>query len=393
MITLFPHQLIISSRLKASLSVHHFAILQAPERCGKTLSVIDAIEKSNGVNRVLWVTKKMAISGINGDVALYEATKHYDVVNYEALHKVVGDYDLIVLDEFHYAISSYPKEPIKVSTLKQWQNVPKILLSATPSSESVSQWYHPLSLCSGHPFSEFKTFYAWFKVYGIPKQKNIMGRIINDYSNGRDAIMDEVLPFLIQITREQLGGFEHKPVVVPHFIPLTNETIANLSTLYRDRVLNVDGVEYVADTPLSVVNGLYQLECGCLKVGDKYLDMGNREMVDYIKEKWGDTDQVAIMIRWVGQRNIFEKEFKHAQIFSSISHAEGVEMAHIETLVIASMDYSTARFQQRNARQASSKRTTPINVHILMVKGGISEIVYNQVALKHQDFKARMVIR
>ena len=67
-----------------------------------------------------------------------------------------------------------------------------------------------------------------------------------------------------------------------------------------------------------------------------------------------------------------------------------MELSHIEHLIISSLDYSTARYQQRNARQASVKRKTPIKVHVLMSAGQVSEAVFKTVALKHQDFKARM---
>lgn len=215
-----------------------------------------------------------------------------------------------------------------------------------------------------------------------------MGRAINDYSEAKtDRIMDEVRPYLLQITREQTG-FKYQPKIVPHYVELTPRTMDLLATLQRDRVL----AGFVADTPIKLINGLYQIECGCLKIDDEYHDTGGREMVNYIKANFGDTKDVAIMTRWIGQRKIFEKEFKNALILSSHSHAEGVELSHIEHLIIASMDYSTARFQQRNARQASMHRKTPINVHILMTRGNVSEAVFEAVALKHKDFKARMFI-
>lgn len=81
-VELYPHQGKISARIKQSITDHSFAILQAPERCGKTLSVIDAVEQLSDVKRALWITKKAAIDGIKGDLKLYEAVKHYDVVNY-----------------------------------------------------------------------------------------------------------------------------------------------------------------------------------------------------------------------------------------------------------------------------------------------------------------------
>lgn len=227
-VTLYDHQTGISSRIQSAIADHGFSVLQAPERCGKTLSVIDAIEHMADVRRVLWITKKAAIDGIRGDLSLYDAAKRYDVTNYEAIHKAEDDYDLLVLDEFHYAISSYPKTPAKAQIIRdRWAAVPKILISATPAPESPSQWFHPLWLCSGHPFSAYKSFYTWARGgYVIKQQRNFNGFAVADYSQCSRRVMGEVLPFVIQITRDQLPGFDHKPVNVPHYVELNERTRA-----------------------------------------------------------------------------------------------------------------------------------------------------------------------
>ena len=293
------------------------------------------------------------------------------------------------MDEFHYAISSYPKLPAKAKIIRdKWFSLPKILISATPAPESGSQWFYPLWVCSSHPFHQYANFYKWAKQgYVRIQQKHIFGRIINDYSHATSKVLDDVKNYLIQLDREELG-FTYKPEIIAHHVALDENTISLFNHLRSKRILG----DYVADTPIKLINGLYQIECGSLKIFDKYIDLGNREYVNYIKELWGDTKDMAIMTRWVGQRQIFEQEFKQALILSSHSHAEGIELSHIEHLIIASMDYSTARFQQRNARQASKKRKSPIRVHILMSEGGVSESVYQAVSEKHQDFKARMFL-
>jgi len=387
-VELYPHQRRISKRLADLIDSKGLAILQAPERSGKTLAVIDAIEKLDEVRRVLWSTKKAAIEGIEGDLKLYGATKEYAVVNPERLHKVEGRFDLIVVDEFHYAFSSFPKTPAKAKTVRElWSGTPTILVSATPASESASQWFHPLWMGGIHAFAGYRNFYEWARAgYVRIQRRNIIGRTVNDYADANAGrVMDEVQPYLIQVTWEETG-VRFRPEIVSHYVELSGRTRGWIERLKRDRVLG----RYRAETPMALVNGCYQLECGTLKVGEEYIDSGERELVDYIKARWGDTPDVAIMCRWVGQRRIMEREFSRALILSSHAHAEGVELSHIEHLVVASIDYSTARFQQRNARQASAKRTTPIRVHMLMSRGQVSEAVYRAVALKHQDFKARM---
>ncbi len=386
-IELYEHQKRLSVALRERLRSKGLAILHAPERSGKTLAVIDAIEGLPDVRRVLWITKKAAIGGIEGDREKHGTAKAFTVVNYESLHKVAGEFDLIVIDEFHYAISAFPKAPAKAKLIRErWKELPMILVSATPAPESASQWFHPLWMSAAHPFSAFKNFYEWSRIYVNRKQRHVMGRIVNDYREAKtERVMEHVRPYLLQIRREDLG-FKYAPKVVPHTVELSPRTLSYIERLKRDRVLG----SFAADTPMGLVNGCYQLECGCLKIGGEYIDTGERELVNYIKARWGDSEDVAIMCRWVGQRKILEGEFERALILSSHAHAEGVELSHVEHLIIASMDYSTARFQQRNARQASKQRKSPINVHILMSRGQVSEAVYQAVALKHIDFKARM---
>lgn len=50
------------------------------------------------------------------------------------------------------------------------------------------------------------------------------------------------------------------------------------------------------------------------------------------------------------------------------------------------MDFSTAKYTQRRARQCNMKRDTPIDFHFLLVKGGISEQVYKTVAINRTNF-------
>jgi hypothetical protein len=75
-----------------------------------------------------------------------------------------------------------------------------------------------------------------------------------------------------------------------------------------------------------------------------------------------------------------------ALVLSAYRFADVVELSHIENLIIYSMDFSTARFTQRRARQANMKRKTPIKVHFYFAKGSMSEEVYNTVAKKHTNF-------
>ena len=78
--------------------------------------------------------------------------------------------------------------------------------------------------------------------------------------------------------------------------------------------------------------------------------------------------------------------FKKATILQGTSYAEGIDLAHKDTIIIYSQDFSTARHSQRRARQAAKHRDRSITVHFLLVKKAVSEQVYNTVSINKQNF-------
>jgi len=135
--------------------------------------------------------------------------------------------------------------------------------------------------------------------------------------------------------------------------------------------------------------GLYQIEGGTLKLNEETTNLGNTEKIDYIKANFNK--DVAVMANFVGEQELLKKHFKN--VYSSTADAEGVDLSHLDELVIYSMNFSTAQFIQRRARQANKKRSKPIKVHFLLVKGSISEQVYNAVANKRVNFTNNMFKR
>src|SRR5690606_37668489 len=80
------------------------------------------------------------------------------------------------------------------------------------------------------------------------------------------------------------------------------------------------------------------------------------------------------------------QHFRSAEILQATANAECVDLSMYEHLIVYSQDFKTAKYSQRRARQANKYRKTKITVHFLLVKGGISEQVYNTVALNKENF-------
>ena len=77
-------------------------------------------------------------------------------------------------------------------------------------------------------------------------------------------------------------------------------------------------------------------------------------------------------------------------MYSSTSHAEGVDLSHFDNLIIYSQNFSTSKHSQRRARQANINRADPITVHFLIADTGIDQHIYDSVSVKQENFTARV---
>jgi superfamily II DNA or RNA helicase len=116
-------------------------------RTGKTLTALGVADKL-GIDNLLFVTKKIAISSIQADYDKLKPNYNITIINYESLHKVrinqPNSFDFIVLDEAH-TLGAYPKPSKRTKLVKEIiskQNPYVILMSGTPTPESFSQIYH-----------------------------------------------------------------------------------------------------------------------------------------------------------------------------------------------------------------------------------------------------------
>jgi hypothetical protein len=125
---------------------------------------------------------------------------------------------------------------------------------------------------------------------------------------------------------------------------------------------------------------LHQIEGGTHKdIGI----LGNTEKIDYIKANF-NIDKVAIMSHFIKEREHLSTIFPN--VYSSISHSEGVDLSHYEALIIYSQDYSGAKFAQRIDRLTNiSKGGSVGDIHILTSTSAISDMVHIAVSEK-KDF-------
>ena len=383
--TPFPHQNKDAAVLYEKLKQYGLVYYSAEERTGKTLTSILVAERSTA-SRILIITKKKALSGWEETLEAYKPVKNYTLINYHKADKVEGEFDLIILDEAHAYLSGYPKTgTIWKMVAKHTKEKPLIYLSATPYAQGYHLLFNQFKLSSWSPWRQYKNFYAWYKQYGLGKKIRTPYGLVPDYSAIRANVFGTCSHLFLTRTRQELG-FEHEPIDILRYVELSDSTKQLYNQLLKDEIIQLEGRELVCDTPMKLRVSLHMLEGGVAKIEDEYIVLPNTEKIEAIKQHFGDTEHLAIMYNYIAEGQKLAEHFKHAKLLQATQYAEGVDLSHIDNLVIYSMDFSTARFSQRRARQANKFRDKPINVYFYIVKDAISEQVYNVVAKNKKNF-------
>lgn len=423
-----PHQLKLANEGYAILKENAIVYLASEERTGKTLASILIAEMCDGVRSVLVITKKKALTGWNETLLAYKHEVAFRVTNYHKAKNITNpeNYDLIILDEAHNYISSVPKPSAIWGAVKNLTSgKPIIYMSATPHAQGYQMLYHQLALSSWSPWRNYQNFYRWHRVYGKEHKILVHGRYVEQYDKtNEELIKADVDKLFITYTRKELG-FKHEPKDVLHYIKLDKTTKEQYNYMLKEQCIQLNDDNLLLDTPMKLRTSLHMLEGGVAKntliekpsnlhrvvhiakekidVSDSssnsnpfgiqgsyyyhvYYCLDNLEKIQYILDTWGDKDNVAIMYNYIAERFKLLKYFSNAQIFQATSDAEGVDLSHIEHLVIYSQNFSTAQHTQRRARQANMNRELPIDVHFLLVKGAASEQVYKTVSINKVNF-------
>lgn len=377
-----PHQIEFANKLYEVLKKYGYAYLAGKPRSGKTLTAILAVEQCQNINNVIVFTKKKAIDGWKLFLDEYPITKKYTVVNYEKADKLAPVYDLAIIDESHN-IGSFPKFTNRWVTIRSiCIDIPHIHLSGTAIIESPCSIFHQMAISKYNPFP-FRSFYDFHSSYGQPYTKFIAGRQIIMYDKCNKYLLPAINKFTIYMTQEDAGiSKDLQSVDKVHYIELTPETKKKYNDLVRKRVIEEQGFILWCDSTMKLRMALHQIEGGALKMNDNYVDLGNREKVNYILENFGDNEDVGIMCHFIGESNMLKNVFKKAKIYSSSAHAEGVDLSHLKHFIIYSSDYSGAKAAQRRERIININGSNTLICHHLLVKKAVSEQVYNATSKK-----------
>ena len=399
----YEHQISIAKSAYEILKLFGFVYLAMEERTGKTLTSLLVVQKCNKnfIKKVLVVSKLKALPDWQYWLDYYKHVLgvhdshpvEFKLVNFESLHKVDFLPDLMIIDEAHHCLSGYPTVGKTYKQLKRLgEIVPIICLSATPSAQSYSSLYQQLSISVYQPFYKYRNFYDWFREYGIPKTQHLGMKSVPVYTDTKVEMIKAVQDnYFISYSRKNLG-FKREPEDVIHYIALGGDRLNTLKYARKNKVLPLKMLgfdkedEILLESASKELSILHQLEGGTIKGPKQDYFLLVQPKIDYIKDQFGDTDRIAIFYHFVAEGLLLKQHFKHAKILQSVSHAEGIDLSHLDTCVIYSMNYSASKYLQRRARMCNLKRDKEIQVHYLLCKGLISEAVYQTVAVEKRNF-------
>lgn len=397
MITLRPYQIDNAAKGVAILKVKHIVYLAMEVRTGKTLIAL-AIAKDYGAKSVLFLTKKKAIASIQKDYNAYDPGYSLTITNDESMHKLEGDFDLVIHDE-HHRFGAFPKIGIAAKTFKKmFGHLPMLFLSGTPTPESYSQIYHQFWVSNHSPFAE-PTFYKWAKNFVHVTQRRLPHGIVNDYSDASiSAIAPIIEPYMIKFTQAQAGFVSTIDEEILWVKP-SAKTLKLINILQRDRVIQGQHHTITADSAVTLQSKLHQLFSGTI-IFDEIEGQPRASMVidttkaDLIRDKFAGkkivifykfTQELQALLSVMGESlttSIDEFQTTNKSIaLQIVSGREGLNLSAGETIVFYNPDFSATSYFQARDRLTTINRTNS-KVYWLFSENGIEAKIYNAISKK-----------
>lgn len=374
------------------LNRYKLLYLSMEVRTGKTLTSL-GICKELDINNVLFITKKKAISSIESDYTMLNPGFNIEVINYESLHKIgVYDWDVIICDEAH-SIAAFPKPSKRAKNVKdlvQSHNPYLILMSGTPTPESYSQMYHQVYGAKSSPFYDCKNFYKFAHRYVNVTKKKINGYDINDYSKGKQEIIDLMKPYTLSYTQKQ-AGFKSKVDEEVLLVNIDEKVKEIAKTLQKDKVFEINGEFILGDTPVKLMSKIHQLYSGTVKFESGTSTVLDLSKAKFIKEKFKGI-KIGIFYKFQAELkalkevfgenlcttlNEFDNTDKNIAL-QIVSGREGISLRNAKYLVYYNIDFSATSYWQSRDRMTTKDRLYN-KIYWVFSEKGIEKMIYKAV--------------
>lgn len=383
------------------LREHRILYLSMEVRTGKTFTSLGICEDL-GVDNVLFITKKKAISSITADSDTLCPSYSLFVINYESLHKLPPiNWDVVICDEAH-SMGAFPKPSNRakaVRVLIEKHNPYVILMSGTPTPESFSQMYHQVYGCKMNPFREYKNFYRFADDYVRVKQMKISGRMMNDYKTGLPSILEVMKPYTISYSQKEAGFVVETTEHVIN-VRMEDKTLRLIERLKRDLVVEGSEEVLLADTPVKLMMKVHQLCSGTVKFESGASMVIDKTKAAFIHDNFSD-QKIGIFYKFKAELKALKEVYKddlttELDEFDStdksialqiVSGREGISLKQASCLVYYNIDFSATSYWQSRDRMTTKDRLEN-DIYWIFSEGGIEKDIYQAVS-KKKDYTLR----
>jgi len=397
MIKFRDYQLDIINKGTDIINKYGLLYLAMEVRTGKTLTSLGICQQIKA-KRVLFITKKKAISSIKHDYKLFNPSFSLQVINYESVHKIeLGFYpDVIIADEAH-SLGAFASPSKRAKQLKNdlaiWKSK-LILMSGTPTPESFSQMYHQVYGHPNNPFREYKNFYRWADDYVNKRIKYLGTHNVTDYSYAsKIKIIKAMEPYTINFTQKQAGFKSTIDEEILH-VPMSDLTYDLCAELQRDRVIEGHNETILADTGVKLMSKLHQMFSGTI-----IFESGNKQVLDLSKAKFIQErfkkKKIGIFYKFKAELEALKEVFKddlttEIEEFNNtdknialqiVSGREGISLRKAAYLVYYNIDFSATSYWQSRDRMTTKDRLYN-KIFWVFAKNGIEDKIYNAVNKK-----------
>jgi hypothetical protein len=366
-------------------------------RTGKSLTSMETA-KLYGAKKVLFLTKKKAISSIQLDYENFGYSEYFEImiVNDESMHKIENPkfFDLIIHDEHHrFGATNKPGKSTKLFR-ELFFNKPMIFLSGTMCPESFSQMYHQFWVSTYSPWYGYKNFYRWADDYVNIKQKKINSFMINDYSAGiEEKIMADISKYMVTFTQQQ-AGFTSKIEEQVLYVKMKRKTYELADKLLKDLVIEGKEEVVLGDTPAKLLQKIHQLYSGTVKFESGSSMVLDTTKAEFIKERFAGK-KIGIFYVFKAELDALKQvyadnlttdldEFNATDkviALQIVSGREGISLKNAEYLVFYNIQHSAVSYFQGIDRMTTIDRLNN-KVYWIFSEGGIEDKIYKVVKSK-----------
>ena len=410
-------------------------LLYGDMRTGKTrVSLMTAYEM--GFDKVLFLTKKANKDNVHKDLHALKidfTTCLIDTTEKFIRQDTASRCDMIIIDESHLKISTYPRPSKTWNILNRYIKEAKckvMLLTGTPAPETDSQIYHQLALIPDNDLKkQYKDFYKFAKENVKMKYRYLGARMIEEYDKCTlcEQAREIIDGYIIRMKGDESkrkNRYSQEVVMIEspkteacindiHNWGYYNNEDSHIEEIYCNTkpgrlhmIRMLAGGSYFIQNTKKEVFGMY--------TRDKFFNTYHCfpcEKQDYIMDAVGDrSKRIAIFYYYKSELAMLQEllgdvctveveEFndkkKNVIVLQSISKREGIKLREIDEMIFYSIDWSALTYIQARERGISfhdeHARDYKIKFLINSNKNSIDYKVYDTIVNKNENFTSRMV--